>query len=187
MMQKLWQEKLKLNYNKEVLDIVQFGSSIIEGKIPNDIDIAVIFNKIPLREQLNESQKIKKQLEKLSEKPIHINSFDLYALFDKSNFAKENILFYGKSLINGDNFAKRLGLNPKIQICYSLKKLMKKDKIRFNYMLNGKKREYGLLRKYNGSLLKPGLIEINPEFEDIFVNAIRKFKIEFKIKKLFMA
>lgn len=187
MMQKLWQEKLKLNYNKEVLDIVQFGSSVIEEKIPNDIDIAVIFNKISLKEQLNEAQEIKKQLEKLSEKPIHINSFDLYTLFDKSNFAKENILFYGKSLINKDNFAKRFGLNPKIQIYYSLQKLRKKDKIRFNYMLNGKKGEYGLLRKYNGSLLKPGLIEINPEFEDIFVNAIKEFKTEFKTKKLLVA
>ena len=54
-------------------------------------------------------------------------------------------------------------------------------------MLNGKKGEYGLLRKYNGSLLKPGLIEINPEFEDIFVNAIKEFKTEFKTKKSLIA
>ena len=61
MMQKLWQEKLKLNYSKNVFDIVQFGSSVIEGENPRDLDIAVIFQKIPLKEQLEEAQKIKKQ------------------------------------------------------------------------------------------------------------------------------
>ncbi len=184
MMQKLWLEKLKLNYSKDVLDIVQFGSSVEEGKTPNDIDIAVIFNKIPLKEQLNQAQEIKKQLEKLAEIPIHINSFDLYSLFDSSNFAKENILFYGKSILSREDFAKKLGFSPKTQIYYSLENLKKKDKIRFNYMLNGKGGEYGLLRKHKGELLKPGLIEIFPEFENIFVNSIKDFKVNFKIKKV---
>ena len=116
MMQKLWLRKPKLKYNKDVLDIVQFGSSVEEGKTPNDLDVAVIFSKIPLKEQLDQSQEIKKQLEKLVEIPVHINSFDLYSLFDSSNFAKESILFYGKSIIHGDDFAKRLGFSPKIQI-----------------------------------------------------------------------
>ena len=155
MMQKLWQIKPKLQYNQEVFDIVQFGSSIIEGKVPNDLDIAVIYNKLPLKEQLSYSQEIKRQLEKLSDIQIHIVSFDLYSLFEKSNFAKEGILFYGKSLISGESFAKKIGFNPKTQISYSLINLKKKDKIRFNYMLNGKKGEYGLLRKYQGKLLKP--------------------------------
>ena len=106
MMQKLWQKKLKLSYSKEVIDIVQFGSSVKENSKPNDIDIAVIFNKIPLKDQLNESQKIKKQIQSLSSIPIHVKSFDLYSLFDSANFAKEGILSYGKSIISGDYFSK---------------------------------------------------------------------------------
>ena len=184
MMQKLWQKKLKLNYSEDIFDIVQFGSSVIEGKIPDDIDIAVIYFKIPLKEQLNQSQEIKKQLESFSDKQIHINSYDIYSFFDKSNFAKEGILFYGKSFIHGDNFAKRFGLYPKIQIEYSLENLKKKDKIRFNYMLSGKKGKYGLLRIYNGKLLKPGIIEIEPESEHIFLHKIKVFNINFKIKKI---
>ena len=169
MTQKLWLKNLKLSYSKDVFDIVQFGSSVIEGKIPNDIDIAVIFNKIPLKDQLEQAQKIKKQIQGYTDVEIHIKSFDLYSLFDKSNFAKEDILYFGKSLIFRDYFAKKFGFLPRIQIFYSLKNLKKKDKIRFNYILNGKKGKYGLLRKYNGKLLKPGLIEFNPEFELIFV------------------
>jgi len=183
MTQKLWQKKLKLNYNKEVFDIVQFGSSVTREE-PNDIDIAVIFQKIPLKKQLEQAQEIKKQLQKISEPPIHINSFDLYSLFDSSNFAKENILFYGKSIISKDYFVKKLGLIPRINIFYLLKDLKKKDKIRFNYMLCGKNRKYGLLRKYGGKLLKPGLIEIFPEHKDIFIKSIKKITSNFKVKYL---
>jgi len=186
MMQKLWLKKPKLKYNHDIFDIVQFGSSVEEEKKPNDLDIAVIFNQIPIKDQLNQAQEIKRQLEKISEIPIHITSFDLYSLFNSSNFAKESILFLGKSLIFGDNFSKRFGLSPKIQIYYSLQNLKKKDKIRFNYMLNGRGGEYGLLREHKGELLKPGLIEIDPEYENIFINSIKEFDIKFKVKKILL-
>jgi hypothetical protein len=157
----------------------------LENSEPKDIDIAVIFQKIPLKNQLEESQKIKRQLEKTTTLPIHIKSYDFYTLFDKGNFAKENILFYGKSLITGKSFAEQFSLTPRLEFHYSLTKLKKKDKIRFNYLLTGKKEKYGLLRKYHGKLLKPGLIETLPEYEIIFADAIKKITPDFKIKKVF--
>ena len=189
MMQKLWLKKPALQYSKNVLDIVQFGSSVFEGKTPHDIDIAVIFKALPLKNQLHEAQDIKKQIERIEHLdgiPIHINSFDLYTLFDPSNFAKENILFYGKSIIHGDNFSKRFGLISRLHIYYSLEKLKKKDKIRFNYMLNGKSNAYGLLRKYGGHIVKPGLVEIEPAFEFIFADAIKNFSVHYEIKRVLM-
>ena len=183
MTQKSWLKKPKLHYNKEVFDILQFGSSIFENSSPKDIDIAVIFQKIPLKEQLAQAQEIKKQLEKKTDLPVHIKSFDLYSLFESSNFAKESILFYGKSLITKEYFSRKLGLNPITQIEYSLKKLAKKEKIKFNYLLNGKKEKYGLLRKYGGELKNPGLIEISPEHEKIFVEKIREITSDFKVNK----
>ena len=77
-------------------------------------------------------------------------------------------------------------MTSKIQIYYSLEKLEKKDKIRFNYMLNGKGGEYGLLREYKGDLLKPGLIEVLPESEDVFIQKIKEFGIVFKVKKILL-
>ena len=184
MMQKLWQKKLKLNYSRNVIDIVQFGSSVIEDKEARDMDIAVIFQKIPLKEQLEEAQKIKKQLEKESSKEIHVSSFDLYSLFDKSNFARDGIIFYGLSLLSGESFSKRLGFASKLQIIYSLEKLKKKDKVRFHYMLRGKKGKYGLLREYGGKLVNPGVIEISPQYEELFVNNIKEFISDFNVRKV---
>ena len=73
MMLKLWQKKLKLSYKKEVIDIVQFGSSVLEESEPKDIDIAVIFKKIPLKEQLEERQNINITLMRVNQKLEDIN------------------------------------------------------------------------------------------------------------------
>ena len=186
MMQKLWQEKLKLTYSKNVIDIIQYGSSVIEGSEPKDLDISVFYNKIPLKDQLNESQEIKNQLQKHADLPIHIKSFDLYSFFDKANFAKEVILFYGRSLISKDYFSKNFGLTPKLHIFYSLDKLKKKDKIRFHYMLKGKGGKYGVLREYGGKLIRPGMIEILSEHEKIFIDLIKKHISSFELRKVFV-
>jgi len=185
MMQKKSQKKLKLTCSKNIIDIVQFGSSVVEESNPNDIDVAIIYKEVSLKEQLEESQKIKKQLSEIFEIPIHVKSYDLYSLFSKGNFAGNSILFYGKSLITKDYFSKYFKLIPRIQIKYVLSDLEKKDKIRFNYLLNGKKGQYGLLRKYAGRLISPGIIEIFPEYEKIFIEKIKKITSKFEIKKIF--
>jgi predicted nucleotidyltransferase len=184
-MQKKSQKKLELNYSDKVIDIVKFGSFVMEGKISNDIDIAVIFKKIPLKEQLDESQKIKVQLERCFDKPIHIKSYDFYSLFDKGNFARDSIMFYGKSLLSGRYFSESFGMHPRLQIGYSLAKLEKKDKVRFNYLLNGKAGNYGMLRAYKGKLLNPGLVEVYPEYEKLFLDALSKITNEIKASKIF--
>ncbi len=185
-MQKLWLKKIKLNYNKDVFDIIQYGSSVMENAKPRDMDIAVIFEKIPLKKQLEESQKIKNQIKKMTDIPVHIKSFDLYSLFDKGNFAKQAILFYGKSLIYKHEFSKRFELTPKLRITYSLKHLEKKDKVRFNYLLNGKAGKYGLIKKYSGKIIAPGIIETSPEYENIFVDAMKKITKNITVKKIFV-
>lgn len=186
-MQKKSQKKLELIYSKEVIDIVKFGSSVMEESNPNDIDVAVIYNKIPVKEQLEYSQKIKMQLEKKFNLPIHIKSYDLYSLLDKGNFAKDSIFFYGKSLISSKYFSEFFGLLPRVQINYSLRDLKKKEKVKFNYLLNGKGKKYGLLRKYQGKLLNPGLIEIFPEYERVFINAMNKITSKLEVKKIYIS
>ena len=187
MTHKLWLQKQKLNYNKNVFDIIQFGSSTIENKLPNDVDIAVLFQKIPLKEQLAYSQEIKKQLQKITDLPIHIKSFDLYSFFDSANFTRENILFHGISLIDKKFFSEKLGFIPKIQLYYSLEGMNKNEKIKFNYMLSGRGGKYGLLKKYNGKLVKPGLIEISPNYENIFTEKISALTKKFRIKKILVS
>jgi predicted nucleotidyltransferase len=184
-MQKLWQKKLKLNYKNNVIDIVQFGSSVLEESNPKDMDIAVIFKEVSIKIQLEERQEIKRQIEKLTEFPVHIESFDINSLFLESNFARQGILFYGKSIITGENFAERFGIIPNLQISYVLKDLKKKEKVRFNYLLNGRGGNYGLLRKYGGKIIYPGVLETLPKNELIFTKAMKEITNNIKLKRIF--
>lgn len=52
-------------------------------------------------------------------------------------------------------------------------------------MLNGKGGKYGMLRKYGGKLVKPGMIEISPEHEKIFNDSIKEHISSFTTKKIF--
>lgn len=168
----LYQKKLKLSYDESIVDIVQFGSSLY-SEIPNDVDIAVIFKKVPLKKQLIEAQKIKKQLQKIVDIPIHVKPYDYYSFFDQGNFAQIAILAEGKSLLTGKDFAHIFSLEPKVHISYELDHLEKKDKVKFHYMLRGKAGKYGLLREYEGSLLQPGLIEIKPQHKHLFLTKMK--------------
>jgi hypothetical protein len=184
-MQNLLQKKLKLTYSENVFDIVWFGSSIFLDSEAKDLDIAVIFNKILLKDQLKEAQEIKQQIQKEVDLPVHVSSFDLYSFFDKGNFSKEGVLFYGKSLVSKDFFAKKFGFFPRVIIKYSLEKLEKKDKVRFNYLLSGRGGNYGLLRKYGGRIISPGVVEVLPEYEKIFFNAMGEISKDLKVEKVF--
>lgn len=183
-MYKLWQKNLELKFSNSVIDIVQYGSSIIEGSKPNDIDICVFYiPNIKLEKQLEESQKIKVQIKKIIDLPIDIKSFTLNGFFESSNFAKESILLYGVSLVTKNQFVDSLGLKSRIQIKYNLSKLEKKDKIRLNYYFSGKKKN-GFLDKIGGKIISPGLIEILPEYENIILDKIKEFTKDFEIKKI---
>jgi len=64
------------------------------------------------------------------------------------------------------------------------KNVKRRTSKKFNYMLSGKNKKYGLLRKYNGKIVKPGMIEIFPEYGDLFIDNIKKITSHFELKKI---
>ncbi len=74
-----------------------------------------------------------------------------------------------------------------LRISYILKNLKKKDKVRFNYLLNGKGGNYGLLRKYGGKIIYPGVVETSPENENIFLDKMKKITDKLKIERSFIS
>ncbi|MFT4326499.1 MAG: hypothetical protein ACMXYK_03290 [Candidatus Woesearchaeota archaeon] len=174
-------KKLKQTWTN-VLDIIQYGSSIQYGIEPKDIDIAVLCKEIPLKEQLNLQQEIKTFFEKQSAIPIHIKTFTLYSLFSEGNFAKQSIVL-GISLYTHDFFMNKYGFQPTLKVTYSLKGLEKKDKVTFNYFLQHKNK--GFLTISQGHIVSPGTIEFNPCYEKYFLEKVPS-KISFDIQKNLM-
>ena len=129
---------------------------------------------------------MKKQIEKLTSFPVQVESFDLESFFQEGNFARQGIMFHGKSILNGKYFAEKFGMVPKLRVSYVLKNLEKKDKVRFNYLLSGKQGNYGLLKRYGGKLIYPGVIETSSDNEKVFVEKMKKITDKINVEKIFI-
>ena len=184
-MSMLWQKNLQLPLDNAIIDVIQFGSSTIDGVTPNDIDIAVLFKDVPLKKQLEVAQDIKQEHEKTNPLPVHVKAYTYETLFSENNFARPGILGHGISILTKKPFAETLGLTAHIEFAYSLQQLTKTQKVRIHYQLRGKKGAYGILKKIEGDLVRPGLIRVPVSTEKIVEDFFTEEHIEYKKKLVF--
>ncbi len=171
--------------DRGIFDIVVYGSLVKNKENPNDIDILVIFNEGNLKERLNKIQSIKSKI-KTKEK-IDIKGILWQELFQDEFFARSGIFLEGISIFTGKPFAERIDFNGFAIFVYNLTNKSHADKVKFNYVLSGRKSE-GLIKGLEGKHPAPGVIEIpiknSLEFENVLKkNNISYFKKEVLIKR----
>src|SRR3989344_5077212 len=83
--------------NKDIWDIVIYGSSVMSKEEPGDVDIVIIFKNKPLKERLEISQEFKTIIKKEIKNP-DIKTINLMELFDSNFLARQGILTEGYSL-----------------------------------------------------------------------------------------
>jgi predicted nucleotidyltransferase len=158
--------KLKtLLKNKEILDIILFGS-VVKGKSkPNDLDIALITDK-------EITQKIK---------DFHTSLISPREIFSKNPPSIINTLLReGYSLKHNKPLAETLKFNNKILFTYTLTNLSPSSKVKAVNILKGKGKDIGLVIEQGGewlvnqAFLSP--IESSNIFEKLFTNFNIKFK-----------
>lgn len=167
MLEKLKKCLKKYQKNKEIFDIVVYGS-LVKGKAkPEDIDIAVIFNKGNLKERLETLQIMKNDINfeiKVDMKGILINE-----LFREDFFAKAGIFLEGISVFDGRPFSHKIGFEGFTFFIYNLKDKNHTEKVKFNYALSGRN-SAGVLNLVNGKHIARGVIQVpigkSSEFED---------------------
>ena len=172
---------LKNENNKNIFDIVIYGSSV-KGKLnPNDVDILVIFNEGNLKERLGKIQEIKKEI--TTKEKLDIKGILLEELFKEEFFARSNIFAEGISLFTGENFSKKIGYTGYCLFIYSLKDKKHSEKVKFNYLLSGRNNK-GLTKELGGTFLGPGVIKVpvknSMEFEEI----LNKHEVQFTKKTI---
>jgi len=155
-----------------IFDIVLYGSSVKGKEEPNDIDLIIIFKYGMLKERLSIIQKYK-QIIKTKIK-LDIKSILVDELFNKEFFARSGIFFEGISLLDGTRFSGKIGFDSFTLFSYDMKNKNHAEKVRFNYLLSGRKGYDGILKMFNGKRLNLGLIQLpvnkSDEFEDILKN-----------------
>jgi len=175
----------KYKKNKEIFDIVLYGSLVRRKRKVNDIDILFIFYQLPLKERLIITQQFKKEISTI--RNIDIKTINLDELFSKNFLAKQGVLIEGISLIDNKPFSEKIGFNGFGLFSYKTTQLSNTEKVRFSYALNGRRKEIGFLERVEGKRVGNGAFLIPIKNLELFYEFLEKWKIEFKIKKILVS
>ena len=151
--------------NKQIKDIILFGSVIRNKSNPKDIDILILFN-----DKINKDleYEIKKELNDCYEN-IAITSKTL--INDDSFLARDSIYFEGYSLLRSKYISEEMGYVSFTLFKYQTNVLTNSQKVTFYNALNGRN-SIGLIEQYdciklsNNALLVP--LENSEFFKEFF-------------------
>lgn len=176
--------------NKNIFDIILYGS-FIKGKIETrDIDILIIFNEKSLKERTEIAEEFKeKTLRKINRKinELDIKTINVSELFENDFLARQAILTEGYSLIDTIPFSNKMGFLSYILFTYNLKNLDHNNKTKFTYSLIGRKKSLGILKKLNAKPIGKGVVLLPIENSSVFEDFLKEWKINYIKKNILMS
>ena len=165
--------------NKNIFDIIIYGS-MVKGKLkPLDVDVVVIFSDGKLAERLEKLQDIKNKIKKVSDIKIDIKQMVLKDFFSPGFFARTGVLLEGFSLFNNKPFSKTMGFKSFSIFSYTLKGLTHTQKIKVGYIFNGRN-SIGMIEQLKGERIGSGAIKIPIENSMEFEELLQKNNIQYK-------
>ncbi|MCK5022568.1 MAG: nucleotidyltransferase domain-containing protein [Candidatus Aenigmarchaeota archaeon] len=168
---------------KKIWDICIYGS-FVRGKIKsNDIDIAIILKEpLCVNKKLEIAQELRSHLKEL-EHEFDVKCVDIKDFIDPSFMAGAGIIGEGFLLVKGRKLSEVLGFKSYAIFTYNLKNLTNSEKVMFNYSLNGRRGESGLLDITNSEHIGSGVLKTPVEKSEEFKEFFEKHKIDFKMSK----
>ncbi|PIU76043.1 hypothetical protein COS75_01130 [Candidatus Pacearchaeota archaeon CG06_land_8_20_14_3_00_35_12] len=173
---KYLKEKLKGIDLAEIADIFLFGSAVKGKEFPKDIDICVIFRKKILEKTLKEIE------DKLKDFNVHISFLNVDNFFRKPHSLIKTLLVEGISILSGKPFAQNFGFFAYVLYSYDLSKLKPSEKVKFVYLLKGRKAE-GMVKKMNGEWITDSCFIIPIQNDSEMLIILKKWAIPFKRKE----
>ena len=167
--------------NKEVFDIIIYGSSVMSKEEPGDTDIIIIFKEKALKERLDIAQEFKNRIKGKVKNP-DIKTINLIELFDLNFLARQGIIAEGYSLIDSKSFSSKMGFKGYVLFTYSLKNLNHNEKTKFTYSLIGRNSK-GMLEISEAVSLGKGAFVVPIEKSILFEDFLKQWKINYKSKK----
>lgn len=149
--------------DKEVLDIIVFGSAIKGKAKPEDIDIAII---------------TKKQL-KIDVEGFHASLLTPEDFFVNPPSIVHTLLREGYSLKNEKPFSEIYKFSNKVLFKYELTNLSPSEKVKIVNILRGKRGERGFVRDNSGEWLANQVFIVSVDSEHIFSQIFINFGVKF--------
>lgn len=156
--------------DKEILDVILFGSFVKGNENPSDIDVAFI---------------TRKKIE------IDIPGFHVAVLTPEDFFGKppaliNTLLREGYSLKHNKPFAKSFDFLSCVLFNYNLSCLTPSLKVKIVNALRGRKGESGLVLENKGTWISNNVFIVNTENENLFEKFFINFKIKFQKRYVLM-
>jgi predicted nucleotidyltransferase len=180
MLKSKYSQKIKkwIKANK-VLDVIQFGSSVRGSLRPNDIDICIF---LPVSRE-KESIDLVDSLGKILDDSFQINTLSDTAFAQGKGLSK-TLLSEGVSLLSGKPFSSVFGFYSKTLFTYSLQGLTSSERVRFHYVMRGRRDSEGMLTKLKAELLGDGVILVPTSSEDELSEIFKKWKCQYKARRV---
>lgn len=154
--------------NKEVWDVVLYGSVVRGKEKPNDIDIAIILNKeVDLESKLSISFRLREAL-KGAFKSVNIEAVSFSDLMDPSLLSRQAIVAEGYSLKARRFLHEMFGFETRTIFMYSLEGFTASRKKMIYYALKGRRGEDGLIRRCNAEQIGNTIIRCPLGYSEIF-------------------
>ena len=170
-------EKLKGIELKEVVDILLFGSAVKGKEIPQDIDICIIFRK-NIKEELIED--IKKRLRDFN---LHVSLLTVDNFFRRPHSLIKTLLVEGISILSGRPLLRNFSFFSKVLYSYDLSKLRQSEKVRFVYLLKGRKGD-GIIKKFEGEWFADSCFIIPIEKDSEIIAILKKWAVPYKRREM---
>ncbi|MBU2523335.1 MAG: nucleotidyltransferase domain-containing protein [Nanoarchaeota archaeon] len=156
--------------DKEIIEIVVFGS-ILKGKVsPSDVDLAVILDKKP-------SQQLLKKINSFNE--FHISILTANEFFLNSPSIVHTLVREGYGLKNNKFLAENFKFSNKILYNYSLISFPASMKVKIVNILRGKREEKGIVESNEGKWLANQVFVVPINSEKLFEEFFSRFSIKF--------
>ncbi len=162
--------------NKEILDILLFGSALKGKENIRDLDLLMIFKE---KKSLELMYQFRKLLEPLVKVPVEITGKSYPELFQEGFLAKEALLSESYSLIFGKCFSEGLGFKSQFLFNYALKGKSKSERMRFYYSLYGRNGP-GMLEKLKAIKFAETVLLCPVESKEPMKEFLLSWKIEFR-------
>ena len=168
--------------NKSIFDIVIYGSTIRGKTKIRDVDVAIILGKeVSIGEKLELAQVFKAQIKSLLPYEIDVKCVSFSDFTDHTFMARAGILAEGYSLLKKSFLSVRFGFEPRTVFIYSLAGLSNSKKTTFQYILNGRRGQTGLLFSHDCRHLGSGAILVPLTHTEEFKQLFERQKIKYKI------
>lgn len=168
----------------DVWDICIYGSFVRGKKDIRDIDLAIIMKKpTSVEKKLELSQELRSSLKRDCKHELDVECVDIHDFLDPSFMAKTGIIAEGFLILKRKQLAKVLGFRDYAVFTYNLKNLTNSEKTMFNYSLNGRRGEKGIIKHKSSEHMGSGVLKVPIEHSGEFIEFFERHKINYRISR----